>query len=405
MRILLIAALYPPNARGGAENSAANLAAWLAGQGHEVAVLTGARRDDEILDGEIVGGLRIWRLRTAHLYPAVEAPDAPLWQKPIWHLQDHFDPRNRRLVARVLDAFRPDFVGVHIIQGIGYAALAEIADRDLPTLVMLHDLGLACIRMSMFRSGENCRRQCVGCRLSARYKLSLIRRFRRVGFNSPSEANLAALAAFFPVSQYPHASIPNPNHYLPPMVARTGSDRVRLLYVGRLHRSKGVEILLDAAASLARSHRFQLAIVGGGVEEARLRARYPGAAWLRFHGQVSETEVADHMQNADLLCVPSVWRENWPGVVVRAQSLGLPVLGSRIGGIPELVEPGVTGDLAAPGDRRDWEAALGRILAEPERLTAWRRNAEATRDRFDQDALGQRMVAFMRAIAAAPKRL
>ena len=401
MRILVLAALYPPDSRGGAENSAANLTRWLARQGHEMAVLTSAGSREDELNGVEIDGVRIWRLRTPHLYPVRDAPTAPGWKKPIWHLQDHVDPGNRRLVASVMDQFKPDFVNINFIQGLGYNGLAEIATRDVPTLFVLHDLGLACIRMSMFRRGENCGRRCVGCRLSSGYKAALIERFARIGFCSPSRANLATLSCLFPIANYPHISIPNPNLYAPVTTARAQSDRVRLLYVGRLHRSKGVELLLDAGAQLARTHRFSLTIVGDGPEAERLRGRHAGAAWLRFQGHVAEEAVGDFMRDADLLCLPSLWQENWPGVAVRALEMGLPVLGSRIGGVPELIEAGVTGDLVTPGDLGAWVAALEPVLADPSKLAGWRRNAEAQRGRFDQDHLGARMLAFMSVIAGA----
>lgn len=399
MRILVVAALFPPNALGGAEVSAANLSHWLAGQGHEVGVVTGARRGESELHGARVDGLRIWRLRTPHLYPADEASRQPAWKKPLWHLQDHFDPRNRRLFAGVLDAFRPDFVNLHIVQGLGYNGLDEIARRDLPTLFFLHDLGLACVRMSMYRRGANCERPCAACRVSGAYKRALIRRFPRIGFCSPSQANLEAVAALVPIGDRPHVTVPNANRYPPPATAWQPADRIRLLYVGRLHPSKGVAFLIEAVAALAGDHRLRLDIVGDGVEAARLRALHPGANWLRFHGRVDPAAVAGHMAAADLLCVPSLWRENWPGVVVQALGIGLPVLGSRIGGIPELVEPGVTGDLAGPGDRKAWVAALRRVADNPGLLADWRRNAETARDRFDQDELGRRLIAFMSSIA------
>jgi len=401
MRILVVAALYPPDSRGGAENSAANLTRWLARQGHEMAVLTTAGSPAEELHGVEVDGIRIWRLRTAHLYPARDAPVAALWKKPIWHLQDHVDPRNPRLVAKVIEAFRPDFVNVHFVQGIGYNALTEIAGAGLPTLFLLHDLGLACMRMSMFRDGANCARQCPGCRISSRYKAALIARFERIGFCSPSRTNLATLSALFPIARYPRISIPNPNLYDRPDLPRPASDLVRLLYVGRLHRSKGVELLLEAAEALAPTHRFQLTIVGGGTEAARLEDRYPPSAWLRFAGHVPEAAVSGYMRDADLLCVPSLWQENWPGVAVRALEMGLPVLGSRIGGLPELIDPDQTGDLVPVGDRAAWIAALRRVLENPMELGRWQRNAEATRGRFDQDRLGERMLAFMATIAGS----
>jgi glycosyltransferase involved in cell wall biosynthesis len=395
MRILVISALFPPNALGGAEISAANLSRWLAARGHEVAVLTSARRGEPELHGALEDGLRVWRLRTPHLYPADEANAQPAWKKPIWHGQDHFDPRNRRLVARVLDAFRPDFVNLHIVQGIGYNTLSECARRDLPTLYFLHDLGLACIRMSMFRHGANCERACTACRVSRAYKRRLIGQFPRIGFCSPSRANLEAVAERLAITGPLKVAIPNANRYPAARETWQPSDHLRLLYVGRLHATKGVELLIEAVAALAGGGRVRLDIVGDGPDAPRLRALYPGAGWLRFHGRESETAVSDHMARADLLCVPSLWRENWPGVIVHALSLGLPVLGSRIGGIPELVEPGVNGDLVAPADRQAWVAALDRIAGDPEQLARWRRNAGSSRDRFDQDRLGQQILDFM----------
>src|SRR2546430_14190684 len=60
-------------------------------------------------------------------------------------------------------------------------------------------------------------------------------------------------------------------------------------------------------------------------------------AWCRFHGHVAQQQVSNFMQGSDVLCVPSLWQENSPGVVIHALSQGLPVIGSDKGGIPELV--------------------------------------------------------------------
>ncbi|MCX5497542.1 glycosyltransferase [Kaistia dalseonensis] len=401
MRILVVAALYPPHVIGGAEISAANLTRWLARQGHEMAVLTAAGPGEAEIHGERVDGVRIWRMHAPHLYPVSVFPGAPSWQKPVWHLQDHVDPRSRGLMARVLDAFRPDFVNVHILQGLGYTGLAAIAARRVPVLYILPDLGLACIRMSMYRDGQDCERPCGACRLSARWKLHLTGRIERLGFLSPSRANLAALEELGVLGTRPRLSVLNPNRYPPPRVARTSSDSPRLLYVGRLHETKGVEELLAALAPLASRYRFSIDILGTGPSEAPLRARYGGEPWVGFHGRVAAEEVSDRMQNADLLCVPSLWRENAPGVAVQALSLGLPVLASNRGGLPELVRPGWNGDLLPAGDIEAWRATLQSVFRAPEIIAAWRRNAEAeaSTGRFDQDRLGREIMAFMASIA------
>src|SRR5690606_19755102 len=130
-----------------------------------------------------------------------------------------------------------------------------------------------------YRRDENCGRLCSACRVSSLYKRAQIRRFTRIGFCSPSRANLAAVAALVPILVRPHVAIPNANHYPPPTVTRRASGRLRLLYVGRLHASKGVEFLIEVVAALAQHHRLRLDIVGDGAEAARLRTLYPGADW------------------------------------------------------------------------------------------------------------------------------
>jgi glycosyltransferase involved in cell wall biosynthesis len=395
MRILVIAALYPPEFLGGAEISAANLSRWLASQGHEVTVLATARSREEECRDLPVDGVRLWRLRTAHLYPMFDFPTAPAWKKPIWHLQDHIDPRNSALMKMVLDAVRPDFVNIHILQGIGHNALRMVAARGIPTLYVLHDLGLACIRMAMQRSGRNCQTHCRICRISSEIKRKDLSRFERLGLVSPSAANLETLRRLLPLDGIPTAVIPNANRYPTPTRPRSVSPVLRLLYVGRLHPAKGVAVLLEAAERITDSHRFRLDIVGDGPQAAELRGRFGHHDWVNFQGAVSEQAVGDQMQDADLLCVPSTWQENWPGVVVRALGVGLPVLASDIGGLPELVRPGLNGELLPPGDVGAWARALG----EPGRLATWRRNIEAEPPAYDQDELGHRMLAFMATIA------
>lgn len=404
MRILVLAALYPPEFLGGAEISAANLSRWLARQGHDVTVLATARSRDEECRDVLVDGVRLWRLRTPHLYPMISFPEASGWKKPFWHLQDHFDPRNIGPVRQVLDAVRPDFVNIHILQGLGHNTLRILADRRVPTLYVLHDLGLACIRMTMRRPQGSCVTACAVCRFSGANKMRWLQRFERIGFLSPSAANLATLQRFLPLDAYPRAIIPNANLYPRPTVERERSAVPRLLFVGRLHAAKGIDVLLDAAEAVARRQRFRLDVVGGGPDEAALHRRYGHHDWLTFHGAVSELVVGNRMQNADLLCVPSSSHENWPGVIVRALGLGLPVLASDIGGIPELVAPGRNGSLVTAGDPEAWRHALDRILEEPGQIDAWRSFAEAKPTHFDQDELGRRILAFMETIASAPGR-
>lgn len=396
MRVLILSALYPPHVFGGAEDSAHQAAEWMQANGVDVGVLCIAGADEAEREDRSEGGVRIWRLRTPDIYPVTEFQKAPAWQKPLWHLQDHFDPRIRAKVGRVLDGFRPDVVVIHMLQGIGYPALHETASRRLPVVFVLHELALACIRGAMFRNGRECRSQCAGCRISSRYKQKLVAAQATVAFVSPSHAHLAKLAGFFPVADHPNAVILNPNFYPRPAVAREPQPAgLRLLYAGRLHAAKGIDMLLQAVAAVAMTHPVSIAVAGGGPEEAALRAQYGEAPWCRFLGHISQAELADVMVDSDLLCVPSIWAENSPGVAIQALGLGLPVMGSDRGGLPELIDDGVNGHLVAESTVEQWQRALERCIAEPTRVAAWRAGALAGAGRFDQDRLGRQLLDWL----------
>jgi glycosyltransferase involved in cell wall biosynthesis len=402
MKVLLLTALYPPLMLGGAENSARNLADWLAKRGVSVAVVRATDTDEPEGMETSATGVSIYRIRTPHIYAPFRFPQAPAWKKPLWHLQDHLDPRSAAKVGRILEEFAPDLVNVHMIQGIGYPVLRELARRKIPVNYVLPDLGLACIRMNMFKNGEDCARQCTACKLSSRYKLALIRGLSRVGFVSPSRANIETLARFFPVRDYPNAVLLNANAYPLPTVARSTSSTLRLFYAGRIHSTKGVDMLLAAVEDLAQSRDISLTIAGQGPQEAELRAKYADKPWCNFLGFLSQQDLANIMMQSDLLCIPSIWAENSPGVVIQALGLGLPVLGSDRGGIGELVLDGVNGRLVTVQTVEAWREAIHRVLLGKEPLAEWSDNARAQSDSFGQDALGEKALAWMQDIAGIP---
>jgi glycosyltransferase involved in cell wall biosynthesis len=357
----------------------------------------------EELHGEMVDGLQRWRIHWPRAYPVATFQRQPAWRKPIWHLQDHLDPRNVQIVGEVIDAFRPDFINIHYLQGAGYNALAAIAKRDVPTVYVVNELGLACIRMSMFKHGRQCEKQCFSCRLSSRFKAHEVGRVPRFGFWSPSKAALDQLGALFPLGDRPRTHVVYPNRYTRPTVARKDSGPLRFTYVGRLHPSKGVDVLLEAAAPLAETNAFTVRIVGSGPNEQELRARWHDKPWVSFAGHVDQQQVANEIASGDVLCVPSVWPETLGMVIVHALLLGTPVLGSNIGGIPELVRSGANGLLLPPGDVAAWRTALASILASPERLRGWRDYAIAHAADFDQDTLGNRVLTFMNSVLRGEK--
>lgn len=400
MRVLVISALFPPSAVGGAEMSALNLALWLRDQGHEVGVLTAATCPEEAAADMVENGLRLWRVWLPRPYATIDYFDQPQIMKAVWHVQDHIDPRNRAALAPVLDAFRPDFINVHLLAGLGFNVLAEIGRRDIPVMFALHDPGLVCVRSSMFRHGRECRQQCASCGISGWWKARMVARVRRIGFYSPSVANLARIRRYFDFADRPTKVTLDANRYPEPTVPARASNALRFLYVGRLHPTKGAAVLLAAADSLAERERFTVTIVGDGPDGRRLRALYGNRRWVRFTGMVDQQTVSNEMAGGDVLCVPSLISENSPGVIINGMGRGLAIIGSDQGGIPELVQHEGNGLLVPPGNIAAWTAAMARLIADRPLLDALREDARTRANAFDPEALGAGLYAFMEDIRA-----
>lgn len=120
-------------------------------------------------------------------------------------------------------------------------------------------------------------------------------------------------------------------------------------HVGALDDShKGQSRIVDAAAVLAESHPgMRFVIVGSGRDAARLADSARGLPSVRFEGQVDD--VGDYMAAFDAFLFPSN-HEGLGSILLDALHFGLPIVASRVGGIPDIVEDGVNGRLVAPGD-------------------------------------------------------
>lgn len=145
--------------------------------------------------------------------------------------------------------------------------------------------------------------------------------------------------------------------------------RLRIVCVGRLVPEKGQPLLVDAVAGLrAQSVDASLVLVGEGptrpvLEAAVARLGLEDAVELT--GALGHPEALARMRDADVLCLAS-FAEGIPVTLMEAMAQGMPVVSTRIMGIPELIEDGVSGLLVPPGDGEALQAALMRLAVEPD---------------------------------------
>lgn len=182
---------------------------------------------------------------------------------------------------------------------------------------------------------------------------------------------------------------------------------LRLLYVGALWRVKGVDVLIRALAKLCQPcvtgnrlfNKICLTVIGDGTEKARLVALANDlgvAEQIRFLGRRPRRELAQYYAATDVLCVPSR-SEALPTVVLEAMYCGIPVVGSATGGIPFLVQEGVSGCLALPEDAGELASAIVRAVESNERLASLgERGYQRARDQFTWNQVGEELTRLVR---------
>jgi len=157
--------------------------------------------------------------------------------------------------------------------------------------------------------------------------------------------------------------------------------------VGRLEPGKGLATLLHAAArASARAPMLQLLLVGDGSERPMLERLATTLAiedWVTFTG--TRDDVPLLLAAADMFALPSR-REGVGVAAIEALAAGLPVLASRVGGLPEIVTDGVCGRLLPPEDTTAWADALTRAASEPATIEPWRRAAPRRAHAFSIEA-------------------
>ena len=161
----------------------------------------------------------------------------------------------------------------------------------------------------------------------------------------------------------------------------------RAAFFGRLVKEKGAHILVEAARVAAD---VQFDVYGDGPERTFLMQGSPGN--VRYHGAVPD--VAGPMGGSSCVVVPSIWAEAFPFAVLEAMSAGRCVVASKAGGLPEMVQEGVTGLLVPPGDPQALADVLSRLAQEPATVAEMgRRASDVHAEEFTIERMAERIEA------------
>ncbi|MDZ7290455.1 MAG: glycosyltransferase family 4 protein [candidate division KSB1 bacterium] len=182
--------------------------------------------------------------------------------------------------------------------------------------------------------------------------------------------------------------------------ARPGPWGNTVLYLGRLSRHKGVHTLIEAMAPL-RALRLQIAGQGDAMDDLKRIIGERQLHHIELLDFLTPAACSEALANASLVVVPSEWYENSPMVIYEALAAGRPVLGARIGGIPELLAPEF-GELFEPGNVLDLRHKIESLMLQPGRLQQMGARARLhAYQHFNVEQHYQRMMSLYHQLIAA----
>ena len=286
-------------------------------------------------------------------------------------------PEAIRKIQRLVEKEKPDIVHLHNIYHQLTPSIIPILKKSGAKVVLtLHDGKLICPGYLMLDKGEIC----TSCQGHSFWK-PVVKNCQ----GSRSQGLLLALEAYWHKWSKNYEKVDMyiaPSQFLGDLVSiRIPKERIRVLrngidtisympsfcdkgyalYFGRLSKEKGIETLLNAYKYMGNS--LTLKVVGTGHLEDELRREYQS---VEFLGYKEGDELNDTIAESAFVVIPSEWYENCSMVVLEAMAMGKPVIGSRIGGIPEQVEDGKTGLLFEMGNVEELADKMRLLSENPE---------------------------------------
>jgi glycosyltransferase involved in cell wall biosynthesis len=377
-KIVFIANQYPPNVLGGAELSLQTLVRELRNWAVEPVVVSLSANSADSEDE--VEGVRVYRVAVQNAYALGNREQSAL-TKLRWHVQDVHNAAMGKKVADILRKEAPDAVSTHNLQGFSVAVWTEVRKLDVQLIHTLHDYYLLCPKTTMFRDGRNCTRACLSC-----YALSVRKGAATAAVDTVIGVSRFVLDAHLKRGLFGNArsavihsaralSTAEAQH----VVQDGHGGPLRIGYIGRVEREKGIEVLLRAVRQLGVDWTLQVAGKAPSPDYlAYLKSTYPDARTT----YVGYVKAPDFYPALDILVVPSVWHEALGVVVYEAMGFGVPVIASRTGGIPEILAGGDTGWLFESGNYQELANLLATAASSRNRLDAMRPYCLARRKDF-----------------------
>ncbi len=329
--------------------------------------------------------------------------------------------RSYRAIRNLIQKKRPTIAHFHNTFPLMTASAFDACrEENIPVIQTIHNYRTLCATGTFFRKGQVCT-ECVshgpwhslryGCYRGSRLATAAVARMQRAHQkNNTLEKKIDQFIALTDHSrdQLIQMGIPaekitiKPHFVIDPKDPREGPGN-RALFVGRLDQEKGVQTAIQA---FGKRLGCGLDIVGSGPQREELEKYAEKSPSISFLGHLPPSRVNELMRQARMLIFPSVCFEMFPRVLVEAMSLGIPIIASRTGGIPEIVEEEKNGLLFDPGNADDLARKVEQILQNPEQnITMGKTSREMYQEKYSPEKNVEQLTALYQTVLKRKKSL
>jgi glycosyltransferase involved in cell wall biosynthesis len=321
----------------------------------------------------------------------------------------------RRLISQLLDRYSVDVVHIHDMhRQMSPSILLEFQRRRIPTVMTLHNYKMICPSFLMMANNKLCeacnereyinamKTKCVKGSfprsalifVEAYFHHKILDIYKNIDiFIAPSlfmKRKHEEMGFKKEIIQLPYPlDIYNFEKSLSNVKSNKIGNKNTIIYFGRLEPEKGLFTLFDAIGILSRAQtgkQIKVKIIGEGSikEELKVRVKREGLTGITFSGFLKGENLYREVMECMAVVLPSEWYENYPVSIMETLALGKPVIGARIGGIPEMVKDHETGLTFESGNSADLSEKIRQLLDNPARAAEMGRNARMFAEReFD----------------------
>ena len=278
-----------------------------------------------------------------------------------------YSKANYKKMCEAIDDFKPDIIHLNNFQRQLSASVVKAAeDKNVPMVFTAHDIQAICPAISMLDSNGNICNECLKGKYKNCIKKSCVH-------NSKAKSILGAIENQYYKKHKVYSEkifhIITPSEFYKTEFIKDGIDKEKItaihnyieledynmkteddnyiLYFGRLAKEKGILYLLNAVSKAKKEiNDIKLYIAGTGPEEKKIKEiikRNKLEQNVELLGFLNHNKVKEYVSKSSIVVVPSIWYENCPYSVLETQAIGKPIIGSNLGGIPELVKDNENG--------------------------------------------------------------